>query len=783
MTHITEKDLQSAFNLSTSEAKELANAKSFILYTYTEILVDNIKLLNSYGIGQDELRIIALNLNKFLYFNPTRNKHHLDFITNKYNLSKEELLSYILHNDSNFEEDNKKLADRISSFQTSLNLTDNTIRNLLIHTKNLGNINYQTNATKKILTLRAFGIEPNNLTSFGICDNSLDKFVLKLKLAKLNNQNLELFASASYMLGTDKIIARMKAYEMGILKDATVYSSENLIREKSGYSSQELMNMFPLTQEELEKIEEKFNLTYPAIASQLAKIENSQLSISSATEETIKETITNSNSNDDNAKLTALLLSKLYNITDEEFAKILGFYPHILTKSTNQLLLNIENITQKYDASEETIRKILINNPAAIANSYHETNNLYKYLKDVYNISPREFRNVLINGWSFFKYSFDNMHAYDESLKQICGFNQNDVAHFVLDTATTCTIDPYATNAKLKLLNMFGISIDDLINMYGQKDYNILGNNIHKIASRLKVAELASVSSKELISKHHRLSKEALTRRLIYKDKFNNDINILLINDELEENYGINDEILKQKFANYSPTELDYYVYYKYALLNPEKHNQIEQLILELNNSPLSISPTINRNTEYKAIKTAKENIVLNNFVGGDSELGEKAKKLKRYFKLSDEEIISLFESSPKLKEQATGSLLMNFATLTNIGLTPSEIILKPQVLSHEPNALKIKAAISALSGSNPKTFISTNYKYKLDKVFARYCYINGLHYKGNITYATEEKFQKEIGFDTELLTKMYPLTETNINNLLHYFEEQKNKKEDQSEK
>lgn len=773
---ISKNDLIYIFDISEGEADKLIERKPFVLDADINNITDNIKTLKVFGATIDDIRTLVINHGTFPFLDSKENAKRLEFVQDKFGINPDEIIKFVHLNDRTFIENAHNYLERINAAKEKLNFTDSTIKQLMLTSPFLSYTSFTEDLELKNNILKSFGLDLNKIAEKGstsIINNNHALIEFKLKLALLNHLNLNTYASGLYKVGPDKIYARMKGVENGDYYVSNVYESERFFQTDTGFSTETLLKKYPLTLEAQNEIEEKFAKEYPEVVTKLLQIKaQAKCTIAAKSSELLAEDeLKNKN------KIRLYNLFKHFGLTEEEIENSIFRNYDLYNTTTDEILNRIEFLKNSYNITKpEYIRGMMKSNAGILSIPEQQLLLTTKYLEDVYGATYGDIRHILLHGWSITSSTPTDLHYYDKALRQICGFTQNDVAHFILDTSSACLIDPYAINAKIKLLNEFNINLEDLKNEYfdkkdqGTKSFRILGSSYNSIETKLKLALLAGIEPKEYINSTIGYKSMKFMQRFLYSERTGLNFNLLAPSTELVENYGISDDEISEKLASYSKLDLEYYIDYVFEEKFPEINEKLNKLRQEFKNNPLVGETAYNKQKEQNAIS---DDNLFNAIDATDRDIST-IKRLKRVFNLSNEQILSLYNDCQDTFKNNPEKGLQNLATLTIMGLTVEEIVERPLILNQDPTKLEIKVAVAALSGRNNHSFLTTYYRHNEEKVLARYSYLRGLHADPKYIYATEEQFKKFAGIETSLAAQMFPLTQKRYGNLMKAYEELK---------
>lgn len=719
MTQITINDLTQLFNISTTEAQGIYKKYAISLKNQTkENLEKNLQTIKKLGVTTNSyISSIALsNFNIFLVDNALL-EENLTYIVNRFKLipiNTRNFLTCKAHRLLSLNQD--RLINRLNEVKTNLNINEYTLRNLLTQTISLTSATHIENLYKKTALLESLDVDYKNLKDLSILNNNINDIKYKTYIAKIVGVNNETFAKNAH-ISTNSIFARFMAWYNGEISSNNIFLPAFKFTELTGIDIPNLINTYPFDTYQASELEIIFKNKCPELYKKHIDCQKTYYDefIKNGTKyHTVKNAITD------------VLLS--FGFSDTEIYKLAKHNIQLFKLNPIKLEENLTKLNQDFRFSKENLYNLIINNINALTYDSNKFLEIYTILNNQNNLTYEQFKKYITYNKSADCLTKEFINNYTQALKEFCGFTLADCNALLKTSPSFAFTSPNRLLCKLKVLEMFGISKEDLNHRYA-----ILTPGFRKLTRTLKMNKLCELNSNEdLILTAEKLPTSLLNQRFLYLYDNNLDLKLLYTKDDndFEHLTGASKKSLHELYGNPEDTKsrIDELFKHTYPKLNKEI-DRLHQIYDTIKEEDFSISIMQDDYTE------TNRNLLENTFRINNLNLSDKE--------------------------------LSNINTLLDFGYTMDEILKKPNAIKLEPETMKIRLIISKQAGQSNDTFLSGGYKKREDKMYARLMGLKASFGKLNCLYLNEEQFNTCTGLKTDKLTILFPYTEDVHNSIL----------------
>ena len=168
---------------------------------------------------------------------------------------------------------NEKIIEFVNRIKRECDVTNTFVKNLFLKTRSVsvyvGDVFFnELNSKLKLLSI--YGISSKDIENIpSICYKSLVNLDRKLKFALLLGIEKDDFLDHKYKLSKENIYSRIMANKKGVISIEDLYCSDNVLCMKTGYSSEELDNMFQYNKSIDDRLNSEFKRKFPELSQEI----------------------------------------------------------------------------------------------------------------------------------------------------------------------------------------------------------------------------------------------------------------------------------------------------------------------------------------------------------------------------------------------------------------------------------------------------------------------------------------------------------------------------------
>lgn len=482
--------------------------------------------------------------------------------------------------------------------------------------------------------------------------------------------------------------------------------------------------------------------------------------------------------NIDNLRQISEILTNTLHISNDDVKQLIKANPRILNIEPNELRACLQTFLEELNVNPQHIISTLYKNIALFQNKA-KLDYVRKIIGREFYMSPKRMGFGLLQNPSLLAMdiSHENFETYVKTIVKNCGvdirFVRNLFAESNIFGRSYFEPENFAEtlNKRITILNIFGLSISDITNRP-----SIIANNTTSMRRRLKLAMLSGQDIKEYAQNKFRVNENIIWARWCAQNNGQYSINasIYARTNEFEALSEISQidamalypldpaaiKVLDKEFKEKFP-EIDESL----RLFYEQLHKKTPTRSVDEPKPTPEPSATTNE-TEQKAETAEKTDteehssnysITRAKRILGVNDLGLETLKVSLGIQEFDEKILS--------------DILANFVTLNKYGFSTPEILANPKCLTLELSDLELRIKLSRINNRTNLQFLSRDYKFGQQTIFARTCGIKILTRSNVNVYDSEKRFAAKFGGDTETLIRLCVLDQKGIDVLNRLYE------------
>lgn len=728
MNQITPIDLSTELNLSTVEAEQIYNNyKKFIDQTSQENFLKITKLLRSkFNLTQDYLTEIALSNFKTFLMDPASLDEGLSFFQKRLDLIPIKTRSVLMQKAHRILSlPTSELEKRINTIKEENQLNDYMLRQIITQTSLLKSNFYSFDIKLRFDILKEFGISSYDLKNAYILSHNTKNLIQKLKIATLANQDIKEYCNSYFSTTgspTAMSYARYMAIESGNADIKNIFCSAQEFMQQTGFSSADLISMFPFNGEKQIELDCIFASNYPQIDKQIENIK--------------RELYAKKIKNRDYSRQELYDLLELINISAEDFENVITVCPELLEADLTELKSTINFLFSSFNLTTEDVLFIIKKEPQNLLISSDRYNELSNFLYKKIGIKKRDLGKLLAKNNLQNNFEPEFLENYINSLKTICNFTNQDLSNLVATSGAFGYATPNRLYCKLKLFENYGFTKEDFNN-----NFDVLTQKFRNLKAKFMLLRLEGYSEKELLSNKHfyKIPISILYPRFAHQKQVQTKTTIFATDGYYNGLYNTSTKELQNKFP-YSREKLD-----------------------EIANAYKEKFPQDAKRLEYlgELYEQVKEESITR--LDPPQIAIDKIKKAEEILNYKNELDSSTHTSPDKMRE--------NLNNLLSLGYLVEEIKANPNALLVEPTSLVVRATLAKKMGISHLEFLTSGYRKQEDKVYARLCGLRASLRDYQLVYSNEKTFEKETSLSTTTLTSLFPYSEKTTMQILTAYE------------
>lgn len=262
------------FGTSPSEAKNLILQNKNLIHADPTQLSDSIFLFNTkYGLKDYQIKQLFFN-EPLLFFNKEYVLNREKYFSDTLYMSPRQFGFVLINNPKAITLPEERIGNYINSYSNLAKLPKSFIKNILTKTTYFCSPNNVIEDIKtKVAVLMELGISYEDISNNpSICGNTMSTLLRKAKLARLSGLKMSDYIDCKYMTSDAKIYARYKAQEFGIIDIPTIYITENDFVSQTDFTTDNLIQTFPLDEDAKLSINADFKTKFPEIDAKIEQL-------------------------------------------------------------------------------------------------------------------------------------------------------------------------------------------------------------------------------------------------------------------------------------------------------------------------------------------------------------------------------------------------------------------------------------------------------------------------------------------------------------------------------